>query len=65
MQKRRLVEINMFDKLFDLFINAKSKKREHEFIQKMKKNDPELGKLYSDWNVQRKFKITITKIKKK
>ena len=50
MQKRRLVEINMFDKLFDLFINAKSKKREHEFIQKMKKNDPELGKLYSDWN---------------
>ena len=37
MQKRRLVEVNMFDKLFDLFINAKSKKREHEFIQKMKK----------------------------
>jgi hypothetical protein len=50
MPKKTLVEIALFDKLFNLFIDAKSKKKEHEFIKNMTKKDPELGKLYSDWN---------------
>ena len=37
-------------KLFNLFIKAKSGKREQDFIRKIKKQDPKLGKLYSDWN---------------
>jgi hypothetical protein len=50
MSKKMLVEIALFDKLFSLFIKAKSDKREQDFIRKIKKQDPKLGKLYSDWN---------------
>jgi hypothetical protein len=50
MPKRTLVEVNIFNKLFNLFIKAKSDNKEHEFIKNMRKKDPKLGKLYSMWN---------------
>jgi len=50
MSKRRLVEVNMFSKLWDLFLNAKEKNKEQDFIKKMMKTDPELGKIYQSWN---------------
>ena len=50
MPKKTLVEVNMFNKLFNLFIKAKSDNKEHEFIRNMQKKDPKLGKLYSMWN---------------
>ena len=50
MQKRRLVEINMFSKLWDLFLNAKEKNKEQDFIKKMMKTDPELARMYHNWN---------------
>ena len=50
MQKRRLVEINMFSKLWDLFLNAKEKNKEQDFIKKMMKTDPELAGMYHNWN---------------
>ena len=51
MQKRRLVEINMFSKLWDLFLNAKEKNKEQDFIKKMMKTDPELARMYHNWNI--------------
>ena len=50
MQKKRLVEINMFSKLWDLFLNAKEKNKEQDFIKKMMKTDPELAGMYHNWN---------------
>jgi hypothetical protein len=50
MSNKRLVEVNMFSKLWDLFLNAKEKNKEQEFIKKMMKTDPELGKIYHNWN---------------
>lgn len=50
MSKQRLVEANVFSKLFNLFIKAKVDNKEHQFIKNIEKKDPQLGKLYSMWN---------------
>ena len=39
MSKRRLVELSMFDKVFDLYLRAKDKNTEQDFIKNMKKRD--------------------------
>lgn len=50
MSKKRLVEVNLFNKLFNVFIKAKVDKKEHQFIKNIEKRDPQLAKLYSMWN---------------
>lgn len=50
MPKQRLVEINLFDKLFKSFLKSKVDNKESEFISKLRKKDPELANIYSDWN---------------
>jgi hypothetical protein len=50
MPKQRLIEVNVFNKLLNLFLKAKSNNREHEFIRNISKKDAQLGKLYSIWN---------------
>ncbi len=50
MPKQRLVEINLFDKLFKNFLKSKVDNKENDFIAKLRKKDPELANIYSDWN---------------
>jgi hypothetical protein len=50
MHKRRLVELEMFDKMFDLYLKAKHGNTEQDFIKKIKRKDPQLGALYSKWD---------------
>lgn len=50
MPKKRLVEVNVFNKLLNLFLKAKSDNREQDFIRNISKKDVQLGKMYSLWN---------------
>jgi hypothetical protein len=50
MSKRTLVELEIFDKIFDLYLKAKNKNTEQDFIKNMKRKDPKLGALYSKWD---------------
>ena len=50
MPKKRLVEVGVFNKLLNLFLKAKSDKREQDFIRNISKKDAQLGKMYSLWN---------------
>ena len=50
MSKKTLVELNLFDKLFKSFLKSKSEKKELDFINKMRKINPELGNKWNDWN---------------
>jgi hypothetical protein len=50
MSKRRLVELSMFDKVFDLYLRAKDRNTEQDFIKNMKKRDPQLGAMYQKWD---------------
>lgn len=50
MSKRKLVELSMFDKVFDLYLRAKDKNTEQDFIKSMKRKDPELGAMYQKWD---------------
>ena len=50
MSKRRLVELSMFDKVFDLYLRAKNKNTEQDFIKNMKRKDPQLGAMYQKWD---------------
>lgn len=50
MSKRTLVELELFDKIFDLYLKAKNKNTEQDFIKNMKKRDPKLGALYAKWD---------------
>jgi hypothetical protein len=52
MSKRRLVELSMFDKVFDLYLRAKNKNTEQDFIKNMKRKDPQLGSMYQKWDNQ-------------
>lgn len=52
MSKRRLVELSMFDKVFDLYLRAKNKNTEQDFIKNMKRKDPQLGAMYQKWDNQ-------------
>ena len=61
MSKRRLVEISLFDKLFDKFIDAKSKNKQHSFIKNIEKKEPELAKMYSKWNDKMDTSLNMTK----
>lgn len=50
MPQKRLVEVGVFNKLLNLFLKAKSDKREQDFIRNISKKDVQLGKMYSLWN---------------
>ena len=50
MPKNRLVEITLFDKLFKTFLKSKIDNKESQFIDRLRKKDPELANIYSDWN---------------
>lgn len=50
MAVRKLVELSLFDKLFNKFIDAKANNKQHSFISNIQKKDPELAKMYSNWN---------------
>lgn len=52
MSKRRLVELSIFDKVFDLYLKAKNKNTEQDFIKNMKRKDPQLGAMYQKWDNQ-------------
>jgi hypothetical protein len=66
MSKKRLVELSMFDKVFDLYLKAKDKNTQQDFIKNMKKRDPQLGAMYQKWdnsinNSLRQMKYTLGK----
>lgn len=50
MSKKRLVELSIFDKVFDLYLKAKNKNTEQDFIKNMKRKDPQLGAMYQKWD---------------
>lgn len=50
MSKIRLSELGILSKLSDLFLNAKNKNKEQKFIKNLTKKDPDLGKIYHNWN---------------
>ena len=50
MAKQKLVEINMFSKLLDLFFTAKSKNKENQFLNKIKDSDEDVWKAFDDIN---------------
>ena len=61
MPKNRLVEINLFDKLFKTFLKSKVDNKDSQFIAKLRKKDPELANIYSDWNDKMNASIMKTK----
>lgn len=52
MAKQKLVEINMFSKLLDLFFTAKSKNKENQFLNKIKSSDEDVWKAFDDINAK-------------
>ena len=50
MAKQRLLEINLLDKLFKTFLKAKAEEKESEWLQKLRKKDPELADVWHDWD---------------
>ena len=50
MAKQKLVEINMFSKLLDLFFTAKAKNKETQFLNKIKDSDEDVWKAFDDIN---------------
>jgi hypothetical protein len=52
MAKQKLVEINMFSKLLDLFFTAKSKNKENQFLNKIKDSDEDVWKAFDDINAK-------------
>lgn len=47
---KRLLSEGVLDKFFNLFLKAKSQKKEAAWLQKLRKEDPELADVWSDWN---------------
>lgn len=47
---KRLLSEGMLDKFFNLFLKAKSQNKEVSWLNKLKKQDPELADVWSDWN---------------
>lgn len=45
-----LVEKNLFQKLFDTFLKAKSEDKEQQFISKIKHADPKLAAAFSEFD---------------
>jgi hypothetical protein len=55
-----LVEKNVFQKLFNAFLGAKSQNKEKQFISKIKHSNPELGNAFSkidDILIQRQLSL--------
>jgi hypothetical protein len=50
MAKQRLLEVNLFDKLFKTFLKAKAEEKESEWLQTLRKKDPELADIWHDWD---------------
>lgn len=50
MAKRMLIRESKIIDLLKGFLNIKAKGREAEFIQKIRKEDPESAELWSKWN---------------
>ena len=50
MAKQKLVEINMFSKLLDLFFTAKAKNKETQFLNKINDSDEDVWKAFDDIN---------------
>jgi len=50
MAKKRLLEINLLDRLFKTFLKAKSDSKESEWLQKLRKSDPELADIWNGWD---------------
>jgi hypothetical protein len=46
----RLLSEGILDKFFNLFLKAKSQKKEAAWLQKLRKEDPELADVWSTWN---------------
>ena len=47
---KRLLSEGVLDKFFNLFLKAKSQNKEAAWLQKLRKEDPELADVWSDWN---------------
>jgi prophage DNA circulation protein len=47
---KRLLSEGMLDKFFNLFLKAKSQNKEVSWLNKLKKEDPELADVWSNWN---------------
>jgi hypothetical protein len=50
MAKQRLLEINLLDKLFKTFLKAKADNKESDWLQKLRKKDPELADIWHGWD---------------
>jgi hypothetical protein len=47
---KRLLKEGVLDKFFNLFLKAKSQNKEADWLHKLRKQDPELADVWSDWN---------------
>jgi hypothetical protein len=47
---KRLLSEGVLDKFFNLFLKAKSQNKETDWLHRLRKEDPELAGVWSDWN---------------
>jgi hypothetical protein len=46
----RLLKEGILDRFFSLFLKAKSQNKESQWLSKLRKQDPELADIWSDWD---------------
>jgi hypothetical protein len=46
----RLLKEGVLDRFFSLFLKAKSQNKESQWLQRLRKDDPELADIWSQWD---------------
>jgi len=47
---KRLLSEGILDKFFSLFLKAKSQNKESDWLARLRKEDPELADIWSEWD---------------
>jgi hypothetical protein len=47
---KRLLSEGILDKFFSLFLKAKAQNKESDWLSRLRKEDPELADIWSDWD---------------
>jgi hypothetical protein len=61
MVKIRISEIETFKKLTNLFLKSKKDNNDSKFLKTIAKKNPELAKVYSDWNGKMDKSVTMAR----
>jgi len=57
----KLIEVSIWNRLLNLFSNAKESGKETKLYQQLKKYDPEVADIYKDWTVKNNAVLMATK----